>query len=241
MTAGRPVRVVVADDETAAREELKYLLRQAGGVEVIGEAADGAAALATAIRLAPDAVFLDIHMPGPDGLDVARTLASALPEVQVVFATAHAGHAVEAFDLSASDYLLKPFTLDRVRRAVERLRPADRDRLVVERRRQTHFVDLADVICVITDSGVVTVCTFDGTRYSSSETLAELEAAWSDPARGAAALYRCHREALVHLAHVSALAPAASGTYRAVLDDPAKTEVPVSRNRVKGLKAALGL
>ncbi len=242
------LRALVADDETAAREELKYLLGQAGGVDVIAEAADGATALSEAAIHQPDVVFLDIHMPGPNGLEVARALATRHPRTLIVFATAHEQHAVEAFDLSAADYLLKPFTLDRVRRTLTRLRPAARtaapppQSLVVERRRKTHFIDLADVLCVVMDSGTVTVCAADGTRYSSPQTMQELEDAWSsaDPAPGEAALYRCHREALVHLAHVASLAPAASGTYRVVLDDEAETEVPVARNRVKGLKAAIG-
>jgi DNA-binding LytR/AlgR family response regulator len=234
------LRVLVADDEPAAREELKYLLTQAGGVEVVAEAVDGRTALDEALRWAPDVVFLDIHMPGADGLDVARRLADALPEARVVFATAHEGHAVEAFELSAADYLLKPFTLERVRRSLQRLRPPAAPasaRLVVERRKGTHFLDLSEVLCVITDAGVVTVCAVDGTRYSSSRTLQELEDDWG----GSDRLYRCHREALIHLRHVASLSPAASGTYRAILDDEARTEVPVSRNRVKGLKAALGL
>ena len=191
-------------------------------------------------------VFLDIHMPGTDGLAVAGALAQRWPAVRVVFATAHDEHAIAAFELHAADYVLKPFTKERVGRAVERIRrlvgpsvaPA---RLVVERRRRTHFVPLDDVACIVTDAGVVTVRTRDGTRYSSPATLQELEAAWARPANVEGPLFRCHREVLVHLARVASLEPAASGTYRVVLDVTPDMELPVARNRVKGLKAALGL
>lgn len=245
MSGARPLRVVVTDDEPAAREELKYLLGRMGGVEVVAEAGDGASAIAAVKRFAPDVVFLDIHMPGADGLEVARALRANNPELRVVFATAHDEHAVEAFNLAAADYLLKPFTLERVARAVDRLRPSPK-RLVVERRQKTHFVAIDDVLCIVTDAGVVTVCTVDGVRYSSPRTLQELEEAWCTAGGGdrgspSGPLYRCHRESLVHLRRVATLAPAASGTYRVFLDDPARTELPVARNRVKGLKAALGL
>ena len=141
---------------------------------------------------------------------------------------------MEAFDLRAADYLLKPFTLDRVQDTLARLMPPPAQRLVVERRRRTYFLDPSEVLCVVTDAGTVTVCAADGTRYSSAQTLQELQEAQPH-------LYRCHREALVNPGHVATLAPAASGTYRVILDDPAKTEVPVARNRARALKTRLGL
>jgi len=236
-----PLTVVLVDDEPAAREELAYLLGSLPAVEVVGEAADGRSALELLARLRPDVAVLDVRMPPPDGLEVARRLAELSPGTRVVFATAYDEHALEAFDVAAADYLLKPFSAERVLRAVERIRaprtgPAQATRLTVERRRSTYLVDPAEVLWIGTDAGVVTVATRDGTRYGSPETLKELEGRLEG-----SGFFRCHREFIVRLDRVRALVPAASGTYRVILDDADRTELPVARTRVQGLKARLPL
>ncbi len=122
-----PLRVVVADDEPLIREGLAELLAAEPGVEVVAACADGAAALDAARRHRPDVLFLDVQMPGDDGLAVARrALADAeahgAPAPAVVFATAHDRYALAAFEVSAVDYLLKPFDARRVREALRRVR-----------------------------------------------------------------------------------------------------------------------
>ena len=113
------LRALIVDDERLARQKLSTLLQRRADVEVVGECADGAAALRDIVRLQPDVVFLDVRMPGLSGPEVARALrGGAAP--QVIFVTAHADHAVEAFDVEAVDYLLKPFDAERLQRAVER-------------------------------------------------------------------------------------------------------------------------
>ncbi|HEV8702311.1 MAG TPA: response regulator, partial [Candidatus Polarisedimenticolia bacterium] len=115
------MRILIVDDETLARDRLRALLRQEPDLEIIGECANGEEAL-VAIRVgAPDLVFLDMQMPGGDGLQVV----ARLPEDRrpaIVFATAHEQYAVDAFDVAAVDYLLKPFDLDRLRLALQRAR-----------------------------------------------------------------------------------------------------------------------
>lgn len=241
-----PLRVMIVEDELAAREELKFLLAAIPGVEVVGEAADGRSALRTAVRLRPDALFLDIQMPGPSGLDLARSLRRVLPGIQVVFATAYDEHAVAAFDLAATDYLLKPFEADRVARAVSRVAearqlrsaaehgPEPGDRLAVERRRSTCFLDPAEVSWIGMEDGLVTVAAVDGTHYTTDATLRELERRL-DPGH----FFRCHREAIVNLLRVREVKPHQSGTYRLVLDDAARSEIPLARNRVRRLKEIL--
>jgi len=118
-------RALIVDDEAPAREELRFLLEQIGGVQVVGEATNGEEALLLLNSLAYDLVFLDIRMPGLTGLQVAQRLRSgAAPETvrrpQVIFTTAYPDHAVEAFDLAAADYLVKPFSAERLQRSVER-------------------------------------------------------------------------------------------------------------------------
>jgi two-component system LytT family response regulator/two-component system response regulator LytT len=129
------LRTVLVDDEQLARDELGYLLGQLGGVEVIGQAGNGLEALTTIDRLQPDLVFLDVQMPGLTGFEVARRMMEAgSPASHVIFVTAYDQHAIEAFEVNAVDYLLKPVdparlevALQRARRRISFERHMDRD------------------------------------------------------------------------------------------------------------------
>jgi two-component system, LytTR family, response regulator LytT len=121
----RDIRAVLVDDEQPARDEMAYLLEQVGGVELIGQADNGIGALDAIRRLQPDLVFLDVQMPGLTGFEVARRLMDDGATTHIVFVTAFDRHAIEAFEVNAVDYLLKPvdpsrleLTLDRARRRV---------------------------------------------------------------------------------------------------------------------------
>src|ERR1700730_6429892 len=132
---GEELRAVLVDDEPLARDELGYLLGQVGGGEVIGQAGNGVEALATIDRLQPDVVFLDVQMPGLTGFEVARRLLERETVSHIIFVTAYDQHAIEAFEVNAVDYLLKPVdqgrlevALDRARRRISSDRlPADRE------------------------------------------------------------------------------------------------------------------
>jgi two-component system response regulator AlgR len=117
-----PLRFLVIDDEPLAIERLQLLLARIDGVSVAGTALDGAAALRLVEAVAPDAVLLDIAMPGMDGIDVARALARAPRPPVVIFVTAFDTFAVAAFDIEAVDYVMKPVSAERLARAVERAR-----------------------------------------------------------------------------------------------------------------------
>src|SRR3954452_5451231 len=116
------LKAVLVDDEQLARDELGYLLEQIGGVEVLGQAGNGVEALTTIERLQPDVVFLDVQMPGLTGFEVARRLVGSEAGAQIVFVTAYDQHAIEAFEVNAVDYLLKPVDLARLDTAVQRAR-----------------------------------------------------------------------------------------------------------------------
>src|SRR3982074_181846 len=105
---GGGLRAVLVDDEQLARDELGYLLGQVGGVEVIGQAGNGVEALTTIDRLQPDVVFLDGQMPGLTGFEVARRMLDQQASSHIIFVTAYDQHAIEAFEVNAVDYLLKP-------------------------------------------------------------------------------------------------------------------------------------
>src|SRR5437016_4267636 len=116
------LRAVLVDDEQLARDELGYLLGQVGGVEVIGQAGNGIEALTTIGKLQPDLVFLDVQMPGLTGFEVARRMLDTNAASHIIFVTAYDQHAIEAFEVNAVDYLLKPVEQARLELAVQRAR-----------------------------------------------------------------------------------------------------------------------
>lgn len=129
------MRVVIADDEALARERMRGLLASLPGVELLGEAVDGESVLRVCAEQRPDAVLLDIAMPGMDGLEVAQQLAERAPRPVVIFCTAYDQHAVQAFEAAAVDYLLKPIRPERLAAAL------DRARMLVEARESTAAAD----------------------------------------------------------------------------------------------------
>lgn len=116
------IKVFIADDEALARDELSYLLRKFEDIQIIGEATHGGEALQKILSLKPDVAFLDIHMPNLDGLTVAKKLLMEDQNLMIIFATAYDQHAIQAFEVNAVDYLLKPFDEERVLKTVERVR-----------------------------------------------------------------------------------------------------------------------
>src|SRR4029450_1020482 len=114
------LRAVLVDDEQLARDELGFLLGQVGGVEIVGQAGNGLEALTTIDRLRPDVVFLDVQMPGLTGFEVARQVLAQQLHTQMIFVTAYDRHAIEAFEVNAVDYLLKPVDAARLSLAVQR-------------------------------------------------------------------------------------------------------------------------
>ena len=121
MTDG-PLRVLIADDEPLASERLQLLLARCDGVTLVGSASDGDGTVEMADALSPDLLLLDIAMPGLDGIEVARALASRRPSPAVIFVTAFDHFAVAAFEVAAVDYLMKPVEQARLQRALERAR-----------------------------------------------------------------------------------------------------------------------
>lgn len=213
------LRVVIADDEPRARQFLERLLAEHDGVEVVGSARNGAEAFAHIARTKPDAVFLDIHMPDLSGLEVARHLKGDDAPI-VVFVTAYDQHAVEAFELAALDYVLKPIRRERLAETLKRVRteaesggrrgnatavrevlesePLARDaqpllRLPVRHRREVKLLDLADVPLVFSRDRLV-LARSDGKEFLVDYTLQELETRLPE-----GQFVRVHRGALVNV------------------------------------------
>jgi DNA-binding LytR/AlgR family response regulator len=237
-TPRRRLRVLAVDDEPPALDELGYLLDADPRVEFVRCAADAA----TAMRLLRDidAVFLDIRMPGSDGLDMARALRRQPMPPTVVFVTAHDDRAVEAFDLGAVDYLLKPLRPERLAESLRRVAAArstgaDADRadddevIPVELAGRTTMLPRAEVRWVEAQGDYARLHTADGSHLVRVP-LATLAERWAD-----AGFVRIHRSYLVQLRLIAELRLANSG-YVVVIDG---TELPVSRRHTRELKDKL--
>ncbi|CCO07532.1 LytR/AlgR family response regulator transcription factor [Desulforamulus hydrothermalis] len=238
------MKVVVVDDEAPARDELVYLLKQHGGLQVVGEAEDAPSAMQVLRRERPDAVFLDISMPGGDGLEVARQLARQAHPPLVVFATAYDRHALEAFEVNAVDYLLKPFSEQRVAETIDKLR-----RLVKQRKADAHplqnkiavsnedlitLLDPADIIFAGRRGREVFVKTYDQ-EFKVNYTLQGLEQRLD-----AEFFFRPHHGFLVNVNKIEKIEPAFQG-YQLVMKDNTASRVPVSRSGMKEMKRLLGI
>jgi len=234
------VRVLVADDEATARRRLVRLLGAMPEVAVAGECADAQQVLAAVQAGGVDVLLLDIQMPELSGLDALQLLPEGARRPAVIFCTAHAAHAVAAFEVGAIDYLLKPIDGGRLRKALERARErrsvgsgAELARLALPTRQGIVLVDPRDVTHAELADELVTVHTTAG-RYLSALSLQELEARL--PAAG---FVRVHRRALVNLAHVARLQPNEVGGYLAEMSGGQAVEV--SRQAARDLRKRLGL
>jgi DNA-binding LytR/AlgR family response regulator len=254
-----PLRVLIVDDEPLARARARRLLEEIGGAEVAGEAGSVPEARAQVAALRPELLLLDIQMHDEDGFALIESLPE--PRPLVVFVTAFDHYAVRAFEANAVDYLLKPFRAERLAAALERARkdlarpdeiegrlaqmlsevaslragaPARLERFTVRSGARQLILRAEEILWFGAEDKLVFAAT-SADRHYVNFTLDQLESRL-DPAR----FQRVHRSAIVNLDHAKSLHPAFAGTYRLRLDDSESTEVPVSRNRAKGLRTRLG-
>jgi two-component system, LytTR family, response regulator len=239
------IRALLVDDEQPARDRLRRLLAEVGDVEIVGEAEDGERAMEEIARLAPDLIFLDIQMPGCTGMEVAASLPT--PRPHIVFCTAFDQYAVDAFELSAVDYLLKPVNRARLAQALARVRGGLKSEEAIEKavaaaapparflaRRGGGFrvVATRDVLCFVSEDGITKLHAADQ-HYWMTPTLNDLETRVD-----ARHFFRISRAAIVNLDAVREVVPAAGGHGEVTLKDGSKLEV--SRRRFKELTEKLG-
>jgi two-component system response regulator LytT len=234
------LKALVVDDEAPARSELRYLLAEAGGVEVVGEASNAIEALQLIKAIPYDVIFLDIDMPGLSGMQFAEVLAGLAKPPALIFVTAHSEHAVKAFEVAAIDYLVKPVEVDRLKLAIGRLTSPDSgaervERIPVEKAGRKILVNVSEIFYVMAKDDYSYLYT-DAERYLSTISLSQLESRLER-----SGFFRVHRRYLVNLDRVKEVVPMYGGTLLLTLRDTASTQVPVSRRRVPALKKALGL
>ena len=251
------MNTLIIDDEKPARDELAFLLRSFPDVSVVAQGKNGLEAVALIKEHDPDLVFLDVQMPGLDGFGVIQKLMDRkLRMPHIVFATAYESYAVQAFEVNAVDYILKPFDKQRLARAVQRAQrivgshvsPSERletlmtqlgtrtqpVKLLVKSQGRLLLVDAADMVCASIEDGTITICTreLEGTsNYRTIEDLAET----LDPER----FWRPHRSHLVNINHIKEVLPWFKSSYMLKMADKRQSEVPVSRAQNKRLRELL--
>jgi DNA-binding LytR/AlgR family response regulator len=255
------MRILIVDDEMPARSELRYVLESLVSEAVFCEAADGQQALDLLEQEPIDALFLDINMPGLDGLAVAATIMDGPQPPLIVFATAYDEHALRAFELSALDYVLKPFDERRLAHTVVRLRQALAERALLDQRQaalrnflvgavpaagltklwaqrdndRRVLLDYHTIMAVEAGEKRVYVLTAAGEKMAVHHTLKELEKRFRPHN-----FVQVHKGYLVNLDFVAEVQPWFSGTYVIRLTDPAGTRIPMSRRYAAQLKSATG-
>lgn len=248
------IKTFIIDDEAPTRREMRYLLGQLEDVELVGEAATPSLGLQGIREKRPQLVFLDIQLPGVTGIELAEIIAELPDPPLVVFATAFQGFAVQAFDVEAFDYILKPFTLERVAKSVrkavktlgervaeepalEEARPAGESsgvkRVLVHKGDKMIPVAPESIVFIRATEGEAAVHTADGI-FASRSTLAALENVLEPYS-----FIRVHRNSLVNLHCIMEFIPWFNGSCKLVMNDRDHSEVLVSRYNAKELKRRL--
>ena len=260
-----PLRVLIADDEQPARDELSFLLEQLDDVEVVKQAVNGPQAVSLAQEFVPDLILLDVQMPGLTGFEVARRLLECGVSSRVVFVTAFDQYAIEAFEVSAVDYLLKPVEATRLAQAIQRVRPLitaqrgnpgekvankelerivqyvaerqnRRERLAIRIGERFSLVQAREIVYASLADEVITVVTNSLSGTSNYRTLDELHSHLDQ-----AIFWRVHRSHIININKIKEIVPWFSRNYILRMKDGKGTEIPVSRTQTKVLRELLKL
>lgn len=233
------LRAIIVDDEPLARDELTFLLGQCEGVDVVGEARFAAEAERLCDRVEPQVAFIDLRMPGPDGLALANILRERHPDLEVVLVSAHDDGAFRGFEAQITDYLLKPVRLERLRQTLDRVGAGRPDlppdsiplkRFAVRRKNAYIVVDLKDVIYFEARDELVWAVTAED-RFAIDRTLAALA-----EQLGGADFFQSHRSCIVRINHIRTIEPVGARSFRMLLDHPEDPKVPLARDRVGKLR-----
>ncbi|PYV19120.1 MAG: DNA-binding response regulator [Acidobacteria bacterium] len=252
---------LIVDDEQPARDELAFLLKNHPEIEVVGQGKNGPEAVAMIRELSPQLVFLDVQMPGLDGFGVIKKLLEKKATLPLfIFVTAYDQYAVQAFEVNARDYLLKPIAKARLEKALGRLRRADetaetnaeklgrliqmveerpaaqKAKLMVKSGGRLFLVDSDDVIFASIEDGVITLATKDFEGQSNFRTVEELQSVL-DPNT----FWRVHRSYLVNINRIKEIIPWFKSSYQLKMEDRKQTSVPVSRAQTRKLRELLNL
>ena len=250
------IAAILVDDEPLARDELSFLLKEFPEIELLASGSNGVEAVKLIRDLEPDLVFLDVQMPGLDGLGVIQKIRQEeLPLPHFILATAYDQYAIEAFRLEAMDYLLKPVEKDRLALTIERARraiaekaraaaPAEgapaprsgqqRTKLLVKNGGRNFIVDSQDMVYATIQDGLITVVASGVEGESNYRTIEELQSSL-DPD----AFWRVHRSFLVNINRIREVIPWFKSSFQLKMNDRKQTEIPVSRIQTRRLRTLL--
>jgi two-component system, LytTR family, response regulator LytT len=258
------ISCIIVEDEGPVRDELQFILKSYSRIKIIGTFNNGIEALEFIKKNEVDLIFLDINIPGINGIAVAEELKKFVYKGVVIFVTSYEDYAIKAFELEAMDYVLKPFDERRIAKSINRvekqfqqkdisLKSADEesmntkifemlDEFEKQKRKikkfpcelygRTIFLDIDEVYFCFTLNEHTYVKTKDN-EYNTMFTLSEIEEKTD--------FFRIHRSFIVNIKYVKELFPLFNYHFKIVMSDNEKTEIPVSRNKVKDLKRLLGL
>lgn len=242
------LKALIIDDEAPSRRELRYLVELVEDVQVVGEASTGNEGLKEIRSKTPHVIFLDIQIPGISGIELAGLLRDIPQKPLVIFATAFEGFALEAFDVEAFDYLMKPFSAERVRKALQKAKkhlfphPQEARRESAEARKILLLkgdriipVSPEKIVCARCMEGNVVVTTRDDS-FRTKLTLNELETKLVPHG-----FIRTHRNSLINTDQIQEVASWFHGSYKLIMNDKERTEVIVSRSNAKELRKFFNL
>lgn len=236
------LKAMIVDDEAPARSELRFLLEEVDGVEVVCEADNVRRAIEGLKETRCDVIFLDINMPGVSGMQLAEALGKLKNPPAIVFVTAYSEYGADAFGVNAVDYLVKPVETARLRQAVDKVmgqvgqtvKRATSERIPVEKGGKKVLVPTEKIRFIMAKDDYSCLYTEDD-HFLSTISLAQLEVRLAD-----SNFFRVHRRYIVNLAHVSEVESVPGGTLMLTMRDEGE-KIPVSRRRVAPLKKVLKL
>lgn len=250
------IKCIIVEDEIPAAEELKYIISKYDSIYVSNMAYDGETGIRLIKKENPQVVFLDINMPVKNGMELARAVKDFNEDIDIIFVTAYEKHAVQAFEVGAMDYILKPFDDIRIGKTIDKIlnkwnstskqkelpeminaiiNEIDKEKKMVkripcDRNGKIILVDVKDIYyCYIQDEKTYIKTKND--NYFVGYTLHQIEERTN--------FFRAHRSYLVNMDNIKELYSWFNGTYKLVMDDKEKSEIPISRNNVKKLKQLL--
>jgi two-component system LytT family response regulator len=218
------LKVLIIDDDEGMRTILGKIVNKIEGFTLAGEAPDGETGLGLARNLLPNVVFLDVEMPGMDGVECAKRILDIAPKTFIIFATAHEEYMPEAFELYASDYLLKPFKIERISNTLGRIRgiiegqsslpvklpqhiSGSLSKLVIKNKEGVLFIDCKDIIFIERENNSTIIHTASE-RITTSESLSEIEERLDK-----SAFLRSHKSYIINLSMITKVSPYGRWTY----------------------------